>query len=140
MVPKEEGMDAMRDINLSDFVINKDWGEYKDVDDGRESYGITFDAFCEKLGLNPICTDGCELVFTAQDLKQMKNVIWQDTAKNIEARARPEDGFWCGNCGFAGVVEEDDSDDDYPTYDELAEYRPRFCPNCGARMNYTHGE
>lgn len=131
----------MRDINLSDFAMSEDCDRYKDADDNREAYGITFDTFCEKLGLNPICTDDCELIFTAQDLKQIKNVIWQDTAENIEPRARPEDGFWCGNCGFAGVVElSDDEESDYPTYEEFADYRPKFCPDCGARMNYTHGE
>lgn len=131
----------MRDINLSDFAIDKDWGEYEDVDDGRKAYGITFDAFCKKLGLNPICTDECELVLTAQDLKRMRKIIWQDTARNIELRARPEDGFWCGNCGFAGVVEiSDDGESDYPTYEEFAEYRPKFCPECGARMKYVRGE
>lgn len=130
----------MREINLSDFAMSEDCDRYKDADDNREACGITFDTFCEKLGLNPIYTDDCELVFTAQDLKQMKNVIWQDTAENIEANAAPQDGFWCGNCGFAGVVERDGSDDDYPTYEELGDFRPKFCPNCGARMNYTHGE
>lgn len=130
----------MREINLSDFAIDKDWGEYKDVDGGRKTYGITFDAFCKKLGLNPICTDDCELVFTAQDLKQMKNVIWQDTTENIEMDAAPEDGFWCYRCGFAGVVEKDDSDDEYPSYESFGEFRPKFCPNCGAQMKYVRGE
>ena len=140
MVPKEEGIDIMREINLSDFAINKDWDEYEDVDDGRKAYGITFDAFCKKLGLSPICTDDCELVLTAQDIKRMRKTIWQDTAENIEANAAPQDGFWCGNCGFAGVVERDDSDDNYPSYEELGDFRPKFCPNCGARMEYVRGE
>ena len=56
------------------------------ADDGLEVYGITFDAFCKKLGLNPICTDDCELVLTAQDLKRMRNIIWQDAAENVEPR------------------------------------------------------
>lgn len=131
----------MREINLSDFAMSEDCDKYKDADDGREAYGITFDAFCETLGLNPICTDDCELVLTAQDIKRMRKIIWQDTAKNIEPRLRPEDGFWCRNCGFAGVVKiSDDGESDHPTYKNLAEYRPKFCPHCGARMKYMRGE
>lgn len=131
----------MREINLSDFTMDEDCDKYKDADDGHEVYGITFDAFCKKLGLNPICTDDCELILTTQDLKRMRKIIWQDTAENIEPRARPEDGFWCGNCGFAGIVElSDDGESDYPAYKNFAEYRPKFCPDCGARMKYVRGE
>nr|DAU59961.1 MAG TPA: zinc-ribbon family protein [Caudoviricetes sp.] len=51
------------------------------------------------------------------------------------ADVNPVDGFVCSACGWPGVVQQavDNGWQEYE-FDEFAEYVPRYCPHCGARV------
>ena len=53
--------------------------------------------------------------------------------KNI-TKINPVDEFECSECGFVGEIQENIYDDEY-TLDCQREYNPKFCPNCGAKMD-----
>lgn len=50
----------------------------------------------------------------------------------------PVDGFWCNACDWSGVVRVFDTDVDTlePDTDAEGDYAPRFCPNCGRKIDW----
>lgn len=59
-----------------------------------------------------------------QEVRRGKNV----TTMN------PVDEFECSECGFVCEIQESIYDDEH-TLDCQREYNPKFCPNCGAKMD-----
>ena len=57
------------------------------------------------------------------------------------ADVNPVDGFVCSACGWPGVVQQavDNGWQQYE-FDEFAEYVPRYCPHCGARVVRPNGD
>ena len=53
--------------------------------------------------------------------------------KNITTM-NPVDEFECSECGFICEISEKIYDDEY-TFDCYREYNPKFCPQCGAKMD-----
>lgn len=53
--------------------------------------------------------------------------------KNITTM-NPVDEFECSECGFICEISEKIYDDEY-TFDCYREYNPKFCPDCGAKMD-----
>lgn len=50
------------------------------------------------------------------------------------SEVNPVDGFKCSVCGWPGVVGCADCDETVTSFDEIGEYVPIYCPNCGARV------
>ena len=63
--------------------------------------------------------------------------ITMGSAHSKAANVNPVDGIWCSDCGWAGRVEEDMTDSEEseePLFEEFSEYVPKFCPNCGVKV------
>lgn len=56
------------------------------------------------------------------------------------SEVNPVDGLKCSVCGWPGVVGCADCDESETNFDEIGEYVPRYCPNCGARVVRPNGD
>lgn len=61
------------------------------------------------------------------DVQEVRN------GKNVTTM-NPVDEFECSGCGFVCEIQESIYDDEH-TLDCQREYNPKFCPNCGAKMD-----
>lgn len=107
----------------------------KDVERYRYDQFIDVWAFADTLSPQNDAGEDCAQAWCADDMLRLADLI-DPTCENM-AKVHPVDGFTCSKCGWSGRVEEDDTDlDEYqkPMFDNFAEFSPRYCPNCGARV------
>lgn len=77
----------------------------------------------------------CGLRMAQNALREQPTADVQEVrhGKNV-TEMHPVDEFECSECGFICEISEKIYDDEY-TFDCYREYNPKFCPNCGAKMD-----
>ena len=83
---------------------------------------------------SPISWSDAYIMFI-DDIEEQPTADAQEVrhGKNI-TKINPVDEFECSECGFVCEICENIYDDEY-TLDCQREYNPKFCPNCGAKMD-----
>ena len=73
-------------------------------------------------------------VITTQDVAFIKQLIDKtepaDVAPVVHAYNKSKDGFLCSACTFG----------DFGLFNHGGKYTPKYCPNCGARMDEKEGK
>lgn len=103
---------------------------------------LEFLKLCEFKDEKEIYTNGSMLIPTFR-VEQMIEHYFNSTStadvqevrhgKNVTTM-NSVDEFECSECGFVCEIWENIYDDEY-TLDCQREYNPKFCPNCGAKMD-----
>lgn len=75
----------------------------------------------------------CDFAIRMVNLMPTADVQEVRHGKNITTM-NPVDEFECSECGFVCEIHENIYDDEY-TLDCQREYNPKFCPECGAKMD-----
>lgn len=84
---------------------------------------------CERYADKVVCDFAIRManLMTTADVQKVRH------GKNITTM-NPVDEFECSECGFVCEIFENLYDDEY-ILDWQREYNPKFCPNCGAKMD-----
>ena len=90
-------------------------------------YNRDFNSFAPKMALAYKELLNMVEFLPAADVQEVRH------GKNI-TKINPVDEFECSECGFVCEICENIYDDEY-TLDCQREYNPKFCPNCGVKMD-----
>lgn len=84
---------------------------------------------CERYADKVVCDFAIRManLMTTADVQEVRH------GKDITTM-NPVDEFECSECGFVCEICENLYDDEY-ILDWQREYNPKFCPNCGAKMD-----